>query len=94
LLTFSPKTDLHGLAEQIIWTLRLAESSPCAIELCRKVGISGHAFYPCRRRFVGLVGAVLRWLKHLKDQNRKLKQFVAVRTLDKTTPIEVARSAA
>ena len=51
--------------EQIIQTLRLAESGTPAVELCRKMGISEQTFYTWKRKFAGLGVAELRRLKQL-----------------------------
>ena len=77
--------------EQIIQTLRLAESSTPAVELCRKMGISEQTFYTWKRKFAGLGVAELRRLKQLEEENRKLKQLVADLTLDKTMLQDVLR---
>lgn len=77
--------------EQIVQTLRLAESGTPAVELCRKMGISEQTFYTWKRKFAGLGVAELRRLKQLEEENRKLKQLVADLTLDKTMLQDVLR---
>lgn len=77
--------------EQIIQTLRLAESGTPVTELCRKVGVSEQTFYTWRRKFAGLGVAELRRLKQLEEENRKLKQLVADLSLDKTMLQDVLR---
>lgn len=77
--------------EQIVQTIRLAESGTPVAELCRKIGISEQTFYTWRRKFAGLGLAELRRLKQLEEENRKLKQVVADLTLDKTMLQDVLR---
>ena len=77
--------------EQIMQTLRIAESGTPVAELCRKVGISEQTFYTWKRKYAGLGLAELRRLKQLEEENRKLKQLVADLTLDKTMLQDVLR---
>ena len=77
--------------EQIVQTIRLAESGTPVAELCRKIGISEQTFYTWKRKFAGLGLAELRRLKQLEEENRKLKQVVADLTLDKTMLQDVPR---
>ncbi len=77
--------------EQIVQTIRLAESGTPVAELCRKIGISEQTFYTWKRKFAGLGLAELRRLKQLEEENRKLKQVVADLTLDKTMLQDVLR---
>jgi len=77
--------------EQIVQTIRLAESGTPVAELCRKIGISEQTFYTWKRKFAGLGLAELRRLKQLGEENRKLKQVVADLTLDKTMLQDVLR---
>ena len=77
--------------EQIMQTLRIAESGTPVAELCRKVGISEQTFYTWKRKYAGLGLAELRRLKQFEEENRKLKQLVADLTLDKTMLQDVLR---
>mgnify|MGYP000949874083 FL=1 len=77
--------------EQIVQTIRLAESGTPVAELCRKIGISEQTFYTWKRKFAGLGLAELRRLKQLEEENRKLKQVVADLALDKTMLQDVLR---
>lgn len=69
--------------EQIISILKQAEAGASTKELCRKHGISPNTFYAWRKRFGGMDVPDARRLRHLEDENRRLKQVVADLTLDK-----------
>jgi len=77
--------------EQIVQTIRIAESCTPVAELCRKIGISEQTFYTWKRKFAGLGLAELRRLKQLEEENRKRRQVVADLTLDKTMLQDVLR---
>ena len=69
--------------EQIAYALRQAESGTPVTEICRKMGVSQQTFYTWRRKFAGMGVAELRELRHLREENRKLKGLVADLSLDK-----------
>ena len=69
--------------EQIIYTLRQAESGTSVAEVCRKTGITEQTFYRWKRKFAGVCVAELARLRQLEDENKKLKSLVADLTLDK-----------
>ena len=69
---------------RISFALRQAERGTGVAEICRKLGISEPTFYRWKKQFAGMGLAEIRRLKQLEDENRKLKQLVADRTLDKT----------
>ena len=69
--------------EQIAFALRQAESGTAIQEITRKLGISEQTFYRWKKKYAGLGVAELRRLKHLEEENRKLKQLVADLSLDK-----------
>jgi putative transposase len=52
-------------------------------EVCRKLGVSEQTFYTWRRTFAGMGVAELRELRHLRQENAKLKKLVADLSLDK-----------
>jgi len=68
--------------EQIIRILKEAEAGAKVKELIRKHGISEHTFYRWKSKYGGMGVAEARRLKHLEDENRRLKQEVADLTLD------------
>ena len=74
--------------EQIAFALRQADAGTAIQEITRKLGISEQTFYRWKKKkkkkkYAGLGVAELRRLKHLEEENRKLKQLVADLSLDK-----------
>lgn len=69
--------------EQIAFAVRQAENGTAVTEITRKIGVSEQTFYRWKRQYAGLGVAELRRLKHLEEENRKLKQLVADLSLDK-----------
>ncbi len=69
--------------EQKAFALRQAESGVPVQEILRKMGISEATFYRWKQRYGGMGVAEIRRLKHLEDENRRLKGLVADLTLDK-----------
>lgn len=69
--------------EQIIAVLKEGEAGATTAEICRRHGISNQTLYRWKRKFDGLEVSEARRLRHLEDENRKLKQLVAELTLDK-----------
>ncbi len=69
--------------EQIAYALRQAESGTPVLDVCRKLGISEQAFH-LWKKYEGMGVAVLRRLRHLDDDNRRLKSLVVNLTLDNT----------
>jgi len=68
--------------EQIIGILKESEAGLKTDELCRKHGVSPAAFYKWKARFGGLEVSDARKLRHLEDENQKLKRIVANQALD------------
>ena len=69
--------------EQMLHTVRQAESGTPVAEVCRKLGITEQTFYKWKRRVAGMGIAELTRLRQLEDENKKLKALVADLTLDK-----------
>ena len=69
--------------EQIISILKESEAGARTPDLCRQHGISTQTYYRWKRKYGGLEVNEARRLRHLEDENRKLKQLVAELTLDK-----------
>ena len=63
--------------EQIVATLKKAESGISVSDVCRQTGVTEMQFYRWKRKYAGLGMAELRRLKLLEEENRKLKQLVA-----------------
>ncbi len=68
--------------EQIIRLLKRAEGDEKIVDLCREAGISDTTFQRWKTKYGGLEVNEVRRLKHLEDENRRLKQLVAELTLD------------
>lgn len=68
--------------EQTVGILKEAEAGIGVAELCRKYGISDATYYNWKAKFVGMTVSDVKRLRHLDDENRRLKQLVADLTLD------------
>jgi putative transposase len=69
--------------EQIIGTLKQLEAGRAAADLARELGVSKHTIYAWNQKYGGLDSDQAKRLKHLEDENRRLKQVVADLTLDR-----------
>lgn len=74
----------HFSEEQIIGILRRAEAGQAVAEVCRQHGISETTYYRWKAQYGGLEVSQLRRLRHLEEENQRLKQIVADLTLDNT----------
>jgi putative transposase len=70
--------------EQISGILRRAEAGQTVAEVCHQHGISEGTYYRWKAQYGGLAVSQLRRLRHLEEENRRLKQIVADLTLDNT----------
>jgi putative transposase len=68
--------------EQIIGILKQAQAGMKIVDLCRMHGISDVTFYSWRSKYGGMEVSDAKRLKHLEDENRKLKQMLADALLD------------
>jgi len=68
--------------EQIIGMLKEGEAGVKPAELCRRHGISEQTWYRWKAKYGGLEVSEARRLRHLDDENRRLKHLVADLTLD------------
>lgn len=64
------------------WVLKEAEAGANALDLCRQHGNSEQIFYRWKAKYAGLDVREVQRLRHLQDENRRLKQIVADLTLD------------
>ena len=78
--------------QQIAFALRQAEEGTPVAEVCRKMGISDATFYTWKKKYGGLMPSEVRKLKHLQEENRRLKKIVADLSLDREMLQEVIRS--
>ena len=68
--------------EQIIGVLKQAETGVKTADLCREHGISSATLYKWKAKFGGMEVSDARKLRHLEDENQKLKRIVANQALD------------
>ena len=62
---------------QIMGVLKQAEAGVKVPDLCREHGISSATFYKWRSRFGGMDTSMMKRLKELKDENRRLQKMYA-----------------
>ena len=68
--------------EQIVAILKEAEAGTPSQELARRHGINVNTFYAWRKKYGGLEVSEAKRLKHLEDENNRLKKIVAEQQLD------------
>ncbi len=62
---------------QIIGILKQAEAGTPIPELCREHGMSSATFYKWRSRFGGMDVSMMKRVKELEEENRRLKKMYA-----------------
>lgn len=62
---------------QIMTILKLNESGVSVPDLCREHGMSTAMFYKWRAKFGGIDASMMKRLKELEDENRRLKKMYA-----------------
>jgi len=62
---------------QILPILKQAESGTPVPALCREHGMSNASFYKWRAKFGGMDPSIMKRLKELEDENRRLKKMYA-----------------
>ncbi len=67
--------------EQIVQILREGEAAETKAEVWRKYGISEWTYYRWRQRYGGLAESQAKRLKHLEQENARLKRLVAEQAL-------------
>ena len=75
--------------EQIAFVLRQAEVGTPVVEVCRKMGVSEATYYRWKQLYGGPEPSELRKMRHLEEENQKLKRLVADLSLDKAMLQEV-----
>ncbi|SDB74902.1 putative transposase [Belnapia rosea] len=68
-----------------------AEAGTAVPELCRKMGISEATFYRWKQKYGGLMPSEVQRLRHLEEENVRLRRLVADLSLDKEMLQEVVR---
>ena len=77
---------------QILGILRQQDQGLTVAQICREHGISDPTFYAWKRQYAGMSVSELQRLKHLEDENRRLKQLVADLSLEIQVVKEVLRN--
>lgn len=62
---------------QIIGILKQVESGLLVRDVCREHGISAPTFYNWRSKFGGMDVSLMKRMKELEDENRRLKKMYA-----------------
>ena len=62
---------------QILSILKQAEAGTPVPELCREHGMSSATFYKWRAKYGGMDASLMKRLKELEDENRRLKKMYA-----------------
>ena len=62
---------------QILAILKQAEAGVPVPELCREHGMSSASFYKWRAKFGGMDASLMKRMKELEDENRRLKKMYA-----------------
>jgi|TARA_B110000305_G_scaffold145112_1_gene161320 putative transposase len=68
--------------EQIIKVLRAADNGKSVAETCREHNVSAQSFYKWRRKFGNMELADAKKLKHVEQENLKLKEMLAEAMLE------------
>jgi len=76
---------------QIIGILRQPDQGQTVAHICREHSISEPTFYQWKSKYGGLDVTELQCLKHLEDENRRLKQLVADLSLENHVVKDVLR---
>ena len=76
--------------EQMVKILREADKSP-VVQVAKKHAVSEQTIYAWRKRFGKLEAVDVKRLRHLEQENAKLKKLVAERDLEIDVMQEVAR---
>lgn len=74
---------------QIISILKQNETGASVAELCREHGMSQASFYKWRSKYGGMDMSLMKRMKELEDENRRLKRMYAEEKLKS----EIAREA-
>ena len=76
-----PKQKLSD--EQILTVVKQLEAGRTAVEMAREVGVSHHTIYAWKAKFGGMESSDAVRLRHLEDENGRLKKLVADLSLDR-----------
>ena len=67
---------------QIVGILRQQEAGLSVAEICKQNGISQGTFYNWKAKYGGMDASMVKRLKELEEENRKLKQMYATLSLE------------
>ena len=76
---------------QILGILRQQDQGQTVAQICREHSLSEPTFYSWKSKFGGMSVRELQRLKHLEDENRRLKQLYAELSLEHQVIKEVLR---
>ena len=62
---------------QIMAIIKQADAGTPVPELCREHGMSSASFYKWRTKFGGMDASLMKRMKELEDENRRLKKMYA-----------------
>ena len=62
---------------QIIAIIKQAEAGTPVPELCREHGMSSASFYKWRSKYGGMDASMIKRMKELEDENKRLKKMYA-----------------
>jgi putative transposase len=62
---------------QILAILKQAEAGESVPVICREHGMSGATFYKWRAKYGGMDASLMKRMKELEDENRRLKKMYA-----------------
>jgi putative transposase len=69
--------------EQILTVIKQLEAGRTAAEMAREVGVSTYTIYSWKAKYGGMDSSDAVRLRHLEDENSRLKKFVAEVCLDR-----------
>jgi len=69
--------------EQIITAVKQMEGGRTAADIARELGVTKHTIYSWNKKYGGLDSDDAKKLRHLEEENRRLKTMVADLSLDK-----------
>ena len=75
--------------QQIAFALQQAVAGTPIAEVCRKMGVSEATYFRWKQKYAGLMPSEVRRLRHLEEENTRLRKLVADLTLDKEMLSEV-----
>ena len=76
---------------QIIAALKRVEAGQKSEDVAREAGVSPHTIYAWKAKYGGLEVSEAAEVKHLRDENARLKKLVAELSLDKDALQSVIR---